>query len=450
MFIFPLVYCSSFIYALKELIKNNKQGVLLFLIFGLPIYTTTLSVSFALGLGDTVKFFQSFKELIILALLGLSLWKLRTKPSFILIDYIFLAYFFYTLLYAILPIGEYVLTERLIAFKSTSFFVLVYFSGRFFDINEINISKYFHYILLLAIAAAVLVVYEWTTQQHFQTLTGYSDYNYYFFNQEPSGNYNLTWTFETQTGLKRFASFFSDPLEHSASTLFAFSVLAALYTRDDNKLTFDSFGTIAFLATILSIFLALSRAALVSYFIIIYVYGIITKKKYILHTFHLLFLMVLIYFLFLLKNRDIYDFVIDSITFQNASSIGHVLEWIAGIEAMISNPLGLGMGSSGKVSGSLGLNIGGENQFIIIGVQAGIIALLFYLLIHLILISKSKKWISFLEGKERKVAIALFLFKIGSIISLLTTNLESYIYISYMSWFLSGLFVNVISKKASN
>lgn len=109
----------------------------------------------------------------------------------------------------LLPIGEYGLVDRLIAFKSTSFFALIYFAGRLFNPAHLYVNKYFHYILLVCIAAAVIVISEVLLDRHLQTLTGYGDYNYYFFNQEPTGDYGLTWTFELETGgLKRFASFF--------------------------------------------------------------------------------------------------------------------------------------------------------------------------------------------------------------------------------------------------
>jgi hypothetical protein len=359
----------------------------------------------------------------------------------------FYKFSFYTFFYVIIPVGEYTFFERLSAYKSTSFFAVVYFVGRLFKTKEIYLSKNFHYILLVAILASIVLMYEIVTNTQLQTKTGYADFNYYIYDQEASGNYGLTWTFETETGLKRFASFFANPLEHAAATLLALAVIAGLYTNDKNKLKLDLFGKIAFVATQLSVIFALSRASLVSYFAMIYVYGLITGKKYILHIFHAGLLAITAYFIFLITNRDVYDFVVDTLTFQNASSLGHVLEWVTGIEAMIGKPFGLGLGSSGKISGMLGLNIGGENQFVIIGVQAGIIAFLVYITLQMLLIYYPFVWIKKLKGKERKIALTLFLLKIGSVIPLLTADFESYTYISYISWFLCGLFVSIISEK---
>ncbi len=448
MFIFPLIYFSAFFIALKNLISRNKQGILVFLIIGLPIYTTSLSVALQIGFKNTVPFMQPLKELLILIALGLGVTELNRRIRLQTIDYAILAYFFITLLYVLLPIGQYDFIDKVIAFKSSSFFTLIYCAGRLFDPARIYISKYFHYILAVFIAAAGVLLFEIINDQHFQTLTGYADFNFYYFNQEATGNYGLSWTFETSTGLRRFASFFANPLEFAASTLLTLAILAGLYTTDDNKIKVDTLGIIAIIATQFSIFFALSRSSLASYFIMIFVYALITKKKLILNIIYAGFIAIAIYFTFfmLVINPDLYEFIYETITFTNPSSVGHVLAWVEGVEAISSNPFGLGLGESGRVAGSLGDTTGGENQYLVIGVQTGIVTLLIYLWMHIYFIKTCWKWYPYLQGKERQVCLSLLLMKIGFIIPLLTSELESSVYISYMSWFLSGIFVNMISE----
>src|SRR5690606_16723294 len=110
------------------------------------------------------------------------------------------------------------------------------------------------------------------------------------------------------------------------------------------------------------------------------------------------------------------DVIIDTLNFTHPSSVGHVLEWVQGIMSIYTSPLGIGMGSSGRIGGSLGENVGGENQYIIIGVQAGIIALGLYLSIYVSLIRTAKKWYKILTKKERQLALTILLIKIGFII----------------------------------
>lgn len=453
MFLFPLIYISSFLISIREFIRGRTESILLFLIFGLSIYTTATSVAFKLGFKESIPFLQFFKEIGIISLFSWILYHYNSRLKLHAIDYALLGYLAYTLLYALLPFGEYGAIDRLIAFKSSSFFVIVYFCGRFINLKEIFISKYFLYLMILAIAATAVVLFEVFTNQHLQTRSGYTAFNSYFFNIEPSGQYDLSWTFESEGGFKRFASFFSNPLEHAAATLVSLAVLAAFYTDDQYRLKLDRFGLIALSATLISIIFAVSRSSFVSYFILIYAYGWITRKKYITKLAHLGILAVLAYVFYLLipKGNDDYigvqEIIVRTLNFTNTSSVAHVLEWIQGINAMIQSPLGLGIGTSGRVSGSLGENVGGENQFIVVGVQFGVLALALYLFIYASIVKNSWQWYYRLAGKEKKMCLALFLIKIAFIIPSFTSELENSVYISYLTWFMTGIFVHMISLK---
>ena len=278
-FIFPLIYIASFIVAFREVLKGNTQSILLFLIFGLSIYTTAMSVAFIIGLKTYIPLLQSFKEILIISALILNIVNLKYRPRFHIVDYVILSFLIYTFLYVILPIGELSFVERLMAFKNTSFFVVIYFTGRFTDIKTAFISKYFNYIILLTILAGGVLFFEVIFYTHLQTMTGFSDYNFYVFNLEPGGSFGLTTTFESDGGYKRFASFFSTPIEHGTAAMLALCVIAALYTTDDNKIKINTSGLIALAASVLSILFAISRAPLIGYFIIIYVYALITKRN---------------------------------------------------------------------------------------------------------------------------------------------------------------------------
>lgn len=436
--------------AVREVLKGRTEGILLFLIFGLSMYTTAMSVAFMMGFKSLIPVFQFFKEILVLSVLTLNILSLRYRPRFHLLDYAILAFLGYTFIYAILPIGEQGFVDRLLAFKSTSFYIVVYFTGRLSDPRSIFVNKYFNYIIFLTIAAGAVLLAEVAMQQQLQLFTGYADYCYYFFNIEPSGVFGLSTTFDSDSGLRRFASFFNNPLEHAAATLLALSVIAALYTRDDNKFKPTSIGLLAIIASFLSIIFALSRAPLFAYFFIIYIYALVTKKKYITGTVHVGVGLAAVYLFYLFtqfesnNHNGLIAVLMNTVDFSDPSSVGHLVQWVEGIMSMIAHPLGLGLGTSGRVAGSLGENVGGENQFIIIGVQAGIIALLLYLAIYVMFIKTSLKWLPLLKGKERKVCMAVFLIKVGFFIPMLTSEVESSSYLSYMNWFLSGLLISMI------
>jgi hypothetical protein len=382
--------------------------------------------------------FQGFKELIVMGTLGYLIFNNAEITKFTSIDKLVLAYFFYTAVYLFLPLGDYGFSQKLLALKSLSFFPLIYFTGRLINPKLINLNTNFSFILIVSILAGIVLFGEAITNVHLQTFTGYAEFNRKFFDTDPYGHFNLSWTFETSNGFKRFASFFGGPLELGVNTIFTLAAILALYTKDDFGFHLNKLGALALTVSLLSIFLAISRASLVSYFLIAYVYAIITHKKKWLKLFYYGIVLLTILILFYLKG-DMYEFIINTIDFSDSSSAFHVLQWLDGVEAIMAHPLGMGLGMSGRVSGAVGDNIGGENQLVIIGVQAGLVAVIIYLAIYIMLIRFCLKQFKQKTGKIKKLALCVLLVKIGMIIPTFTANTESYIYISYITWFCAGL-----------
>lgn len=448
--LFPLIYITTFIYGLFHLAKSKMQGLLVFLIFGLPIYINTMSVSFAFGFGKAIPFLQFFKELIVVVsciIIGFSVHEYK-KIKLHLIDQLVIFFFLYTLAYFIIPLGSYSIFFKLIALKNIAFFPLLYFIGRFINFKQLHLNKIFSFVLLVMIVAFVVALVEKLTNTHLHAFTGYVDYNLKFFDKEPSGKYGLGWTFETASGLKRFGSIFSNPLEFAAAIILALAVALGMITRKQEKLGIfmDSFHVLALFATFCCILFAASRAAFVSYFLVIYVYAWVTNLKKTLFYFHVLACTTILLFFTFVKG-DLYDFVIETITFTNTSSIGHVIEWLNGIESMIDKPLGLGLGESGRVANASNDNVGGENQLIIIGVQVGVIGMFMYLSIYIALLVLALKQLKFAKGQFYTLALITVLIKVGLFIPMFTANIDAYIYVSFISWFLSGLMVNFYQSK---
>lgn len=453
MFLFPFAYLSSFIYAITKMFKKQIEGFLLFVIIGLPVYINAMSVSFMYGFSQWIPLLQSFKEIAVLGACLLVATQITQKPVLHIIDKLIIAFFVYTLVYAFLPIGSYGIMAKLMALKNLSFFCLLYFIGRFCNKEQVNINKLFSFVVIVILIATLVVSGERILNQHLHSLTGFSDYNFYFFNTEASGNYGLLWTFETESTAKRFGSIFSNPLEFASAVVLCLGILFALISSKNNNepnvsiqtklLTIEKLG---FIASFVCIVLALSRAAFISYFLVIYIYGWIIGNKKIIHFFHTIFAVIIIYVLFFLEG-DLYDFIMNTITFQNESSLGHVLEWLDGINAMVTQPWGLGLGESGRVSMTNKNNTGGENQFIIIGVQVGVIAMALYIYIYFTLIKTGLQQLKLTAGKEWKIMLAVVLIKVGMFIPMFTSYIDSYIYFSYFSWFLSGYMINHIQNR---
>jgi hypothetical protein len=453
MFLFPLTYLASFFYAITKLFKKQVDGFLIFVIVGLPIYINAMSVSFMYGFSRWIPLLQSFKELAVLGACLLVATQIKQRPVLHLIDKLIIAFFVYTLLYAFVPIGSYSIMGKLMALKNLSFFCLLYFIGRFCDREQVNINKLFSFIVIVLLVATIVVFGERILNQHLHSFTGFSDYNFYFFNTDASGNYGLLWTFETESSAKRFGSIFSNPLEFASAIVLSLAIMFALISSKNNtepnaiiQTNPNTLEKIGLIASFICIVLALSRAAFISYFLVIYIYGWILGNKKIIHFFHIGAVIIVLYVFYILEG-DLYDFIMNTLTFQNESSLGHVLEWLDGINAMATQPWGLGLGESGRVSMTNKNNTGGENQFIIIGVQVGVIAMALYIYIYFKLIKTGLQQLKITAGKEWKIILAIVLIKVGMFIPMFTAYIDSYIYFSYFSWFLSGYMINHIQNR---
>jgi hypothetical protein len=445
--IFPVLYIIAFIIALRGILKQKEDALFLFVILALPIYNTALTISYGNGFKDWVPFLQSFKEFIIIFVLLISIWNYKKRFIFQPLDKWLIAFFLITFLYVIIPLGKYTIIQKLVAFKSLSFFVLIYFTGRFLDPFKFQFQKIFTWVGLLSFAALSLLIFEVLTNTHFQTYTDYAFFNQEFYGLEPSGRYGLTWSFELNDGLKRFASFFSNPLEMAGSTLVTTAMFMAAYTNENNRIYVDKFGWLVIISTFVAILFALSRSSLLGYVLLIYVYSLITNRKEITYIFYTTIGLGILYVIYLLNDRNAYDYLISTIQLSDSSSIGHVLEWIEGVQSMIDSPFGRGLGESGRVSASLQENIGGENQFIIVGVQTGIISLFIYFVIYVKIILMSWRGFRYHMSNFKKLALAIFLMKISFLVPMLTSNFDSYSYITYFSWLLTGLMVTMSSEE---
>lgn len=437
---FPIFFLLAFVASIVALLKKWRNAVFLFVVFGLPIYTTALSVSFDHGLRWLVTVLQFSKEIFILIFFIQTIFALKKKPVFYLVDKLVLAFVALNLLYLVLPIGSFPVYEKLMAFRGISLLAFIYCIGRFLDTKTIYLNQLFSFVGMVSIAACVVVLGEFITDTHFQTITGYAGYNYYYFSQEPSGHYGLSWTFENESGYKRFASFFANPLDHAAATVISISILLSLTVSAKNRVRFNGFTTLVLLATLGSIIFAFSRAAFASYCMVVYTYSIITKNKLILKAANYALMagaLVIVFF-----GKEIYQHLVDTVLLQDSSSLTHIADWINGIESIVAHPFGIGLGESGRVSVYDNLQTGGENALIIIGVQIGWLGMLLYLMIYVQIIRTAYQMAKKGVGKYRKLALAILLIKIGLILPILTSDLESYVYISYFQWILCGLLIN--------
>ncbi|MHA7099875.1 O-antigen ligase family protein [Roseivirga pacifica] len=356
-------------------------------------------------------------------------------------DYVALFFLVIVLAFYILPIGEASFANKTIYLKNLLVLALMYFLGRNAQINENHVVKLAHLILIIIVVAFPVALLEKLLYTHFQSVIGYTDY-VIAKGGEPTGRFGLQYTFQASSGAKRFASIFASPLEMATVAILAISAAFILYrTNMRLRLLYVFAGIMAFCC----LFFSFSRAPIAAFFLMLvyigYLYG---YWRYILGACVLMFFFILIPFFF--GSQDLRFFIIDTITFADPSSMGHVLDWVIGIESMVSNPEGIGMATSGNAGGvDEALQVGGENQFIVFGVQFGVLGMLLYLWLTVKSITLSKKVFKSSTGKDQVVPFITTTFKVAFLLSLMTANAEIYNAVAYLSWWMVGYSIQRLS-----
>ena len=93
-------------------------------------------------------------------------------------------------------------------------------------------------------------------------------------------------------------------------------------------------------------------------------------------------------------------------------------------------------GNAGGVDQSL--KVGGENQFLIFGVQMGILSIILYTTLILSVIIRSIYVYRRSQSTIKHISFIVACTKFGLLLPLLTANAELYLFVSLSTWFLAG------------
>ena len=452
LFILALLgYALLLHFTLKAMVFKRKWEYLVFFLAAyLPFHTTFLSILFqATNSPLPITLFQLAKDLMVILsvfVFVLCQRKIFEYPfRFHLVDWLFLAFIGLAFIFLLLPLGEASFVEKGLYFKNILIPALVFFVGRNTNFDDFEVKRLFQVVFVIAVSAFAVNLMETLIGSHLQKFTGYALFNYAIYDMEPSGNFGLSWTFETQALTKRLASFFADPLELASSVLLGFAAGLIWFLTSKREERFPYL--VVMLCSMGSLFFSSSRAAFGGVFIMLFFIAVIFKL-YRLILFGVGLGTAFVVFVLLFASEDFYYFVIDTLTFQNASSVGHVLEWITAIESMIENPLGVGLamiGSSGSIDAES--KIGGENQYLIYGVQLGFLGMFLYILLLGFSISRSIRVFRLTENiMTARIAFTAAAVKTGLLLPLFTSNAELFAYVNWITWWMVGYTMNEYSK----
>lgn len=448
---FALATAMGLFWTIKQcIVKGNWGYFIYFLAAYLPFYITGLSLTYlSTESVAVVSLFQALKEVVVAVAVLVALgyqknawdYPFRLQPT----DWCMGGFLLLGALYLFFPIGEASLLNKALYFKGMIIPGLIYFLGRNTSFNREEIRTLFSLIFGIAIFGFLLnLVEHFVLNAHLQQFTGYTRYNQVINGLEPSGNFGLTWTFETQAVTKRLASFFSDPLELASSVLLGFT--AGLIWFLTSKKDYRWFYLLVMFCSVGSLVFSSSRAAFGAFFLLLFFVALVFRLYKVLGIGFALLLSFTVYVLFF-ASEELYYFVLDTLTFENSSSAGHLLEWITALESMISEPMGIGLAMSGN-AGSVSevLRVGGENQFLIYGVQLGWLGMILYLLLlglgiyYCIAVFYSSPYKS-----VARLAFVGGVVKFGLLLPLFTANVEIYTYVSWITWWMVGFSVRQYS-----
>ena len=375
---------------------------------------------------------------------------IEQKWQLTLLDKLFMGFMTLILIYTIIPYGEASFLSKIIYAKNTFLTAIVYFLGRQTNIDKQRWRFIVKSLICLIVVSFLFALSEKIFGVHLQSLLDYGRFNLAINDVSPTGNYGLSWTFERQGGFPRYAAFFANPLEFAASLLLFLSLVIhyLIHSKyNNNRLAYLSLLVLI----ILSFFFSYSRGAMIASLIIVF-FSLFLEKKYQLLRIVLILITTLVVYISFFSSKESQYFILDTLNFQNTSSLGHLIEWIEGVNSMIQNPMGIGLAMSGNASGvDQAIKIGGENQFLIYGVQMGLLGLLIYISILIIAIKDSLKVFKLSRKQHiRSISFVAALTKIGLLIPLFTANAELYLFVAFISWFLIGFIETYYLKNILN
>ncbi len=435
-----------------SLLWRTPGLLLLVYVLLLPINSLALAVIFKFSESRTlISFLQPWKEIlaaVILLLLVVGVLLRMKIPSRIhKLDLLIALFFLLNLVYLLVPFGPDI-TAKLYGLRAGIFFIVVYALGRMIPLG-LRLQKWI-VIALMVIGAlgGLLAIFEKVVlPPTWPVALGYPAYLLEFFGQHAKGHYGLTWTFETASGLRRSSAFFANPLDLATSTLI--TGVAALYTmfsyrpRTIGRLV----STICWLLIVVSLMLSVSRASIIAFGIQTIVAALWLGRT----RFALLFIGIGVIgtlVVVIMVGPRLTNFIVETVQFQNPSSQGHLAAWIEGLRAMLDHPMGLGLGTSGQIGARFAQSVGGENQYVITGVQLGIIGFVTYLILQLSAIGYSLRAYRMIGGRAQTLAFIAAAGKFGLLFPAFTSNIDNYLFVTFVTWWLVGFSVQQLMARS--
>lgn len=312
--------------------------------------------------------------------------------------------------------------------------VMVYFIGRGLPPRLPTLRRFLMAFVGVGVFSALVAAGEMLGLYSVPELVGLIEYMERTFEQESTGEYGLTWTFQTAFGLRRYSGITGNPLEAAMLSLLCIAFVVGLSTLRTSSRTWI---VCVLLVLMFGLASTVSRASTAGAIVVmsaaLFVPGVGVARL-------LSFAGVAGAVILVLTTPVLASFVRATVSLANPSAMGHYVEWMDGVRAVAENPLGLGLGTSGTLGTRLGVGIGGESQYIITAVQMGIVGLVSYLSAWAwTFVTGLRTFLRHRRSMLGAAALALVLARLGLAVPAASSAFETYLSISLPVWWLSGV-----------
>ena len=157
------------------------------------------------------------------------------------------------------------------------FISLVYFLGRNINYSFLELNYINKILVILTSISCLVALIEFSFYTHLHSAINYSSYYLDLYNINPTGKLWIKLTFERPGPIKRFGSFFADPLEFSSFLLIGLSIV--LFKIFTSKISINRINYFfLFFLIIIGIYLSYSRSVIISVFLMFFISLILIKK----------------------------------------------------------------------------------------------------------------------------------------------------------------------------
>lgn len=416
--------------------------VLLVFLWLLPFYQLSLVLLYNFtGSNLIISAVQPWKEALAFLTLGLAAGHYALFVKRIRLhrmDVAMLVFLGLSLVYTLLPWGTSLIV-RLYGFRSLTSLVVIYFAGRSLPLSPRRQTQIIYSLLLLGLLTGIAVLIDrFVLPVDWPARIGLGNYLSRVANLEQGasvvGPWGLPWTYWTASMERRSSAFFANPLDLAASIHLTGVTALAVACASRLRTWRGLFAWTVFAFTVLALLLSISRMSIAVFALECLLITILMRRQRLT----LLFVVAGCLGFAGLMMTSFRDFVIETVTLQNPSVMGHIADWEEGFRALLTSPWGLGPGTSGLVGARLGTQVGGESQYVTVGVQLGVFGLLLYVTLQVLAISTALRVFRRTQGVTRVLALITGVSRLGIALVAFTADLETYLFSAFVSWWLVG------------